>query len=208
MSLNLWPGKLLGAAFVPKQLGRDLTLHLGNRIPKYPAMGCEDNPMGEGSSSTALPRSPDRGSGPRGPSAKCDHMLRRAFSLAASLPLSRASSRGHGKVRLAVPLESRCPRAGEPVSFLDKSGEGLMVTPITPIRAKDGAPAPLDAMTIAAMQRQEIMKKSSGYVRCARSQKPTPQEPANAAAGKEWARYCRWPPIAWRSSRKKLETMA
>src|SRR5205814_8748658 len=44
MSLNLWLGKLLGAGFVPKQLGRDLTLHLRHRIPKCPVMGCEDNP--------------------------------------------------------------------------------------------------------------------------------------------------------------------
>jgi hypothetical protein len=34
-----------------------------------------------------------------------------------------------------------------------------MVTPITSIEAQDGAPAPLDAMTIAAIQRQQIHEK-------------------------------------------------
>jgi len=34
-----------------------------------------------------------------------------------------------------------------------------MVTPIMPIEVQDGAPAPLDAMTIAAMQRQQFHEK-------------------------------------------------
>jgi hypothetical protein len=34
-----------------------------------------------------------------------------------------------------------------------------MVTPITSIEVQDGAPAPLDAMKIAAMQRQQFHEK-------------------------------------------------
>jgi hypothetical protein len=34
-----------------------------------------------------------------------------------------------------------------------------MVTPIMQIEVQDGAPAPLDAMTIAAMQRQQFHEK-------------------------------------------------
>jgi hypothetical protein len=34
-----------------------------------------------------------------------------------------------------------------------------MVTPTMPVEVRDGAPAPLDAMTIAAMQRQQFHEK-------------------------------------------------
>jgi hypothetical protein len=54
-----------------------------------------------------------------------------------------------------------------------------MVTPITSIEAQDGAPAPLDAMTIAATQRRQLMKRFFGCAPCARRQKPISRKTKN-----------------------------